>query len=63
MNGRTLTWSYDGIYRLTNETVSADPANKDGDVAYRLDPVGNRLSENSTLNGVYSGSLRLQRRR
>ena len=23
--GRTLSWSYDGIYRLTNETITLDP--------------------------------------
>jgi hypothetical protein len=41
--GRTLTWSYDGIYRLTNETISSDPTGKNGSVGYGLDPVGNRL--------------------
>ena len=44
-NGRTLTWNYDGIYRLTNETVSNDPNNNNGSVAYDLDPVGNRTSD------------------
>ena len=53
--GRTLNWSYDGIYRLTNETISADPANKDGVVAYTLDSVGNRKAIASTLSGVNSG--------
>jgi RHS repeat-associated protein len=56
-NGRTLQWTYDGIYRLTNEAVSADPDNVNGSVAYGLDPVGNRLSETSSLNGVNSGSF------
>jgi RHS repeat-associated protein len=56
-NGRTLQWSYDGIYRLTNEAVSADPNNVNGSVAYGLDPVGNRLTETSSLNGVNSGSF------
>jgi YD repeat-containing protein len=50
--GRTANWTYDKIYRLTNETIGADPANKDGSVSYVLDPVGNRKSSTSTLSGV-----------
>ncbi len=57
LNGRTLNWSYDGIYRLTNETISADPSNKNGVVSYSLDPVGNRLTESSSLSGVNSGTF------
>jgi RHS repeat-associated protein len=55
-NGRALNWSYDGIYRLTNETISLDPhpTPKNGSVDYGLDPVGNRLSQNSTLPGIPS---------
>jgi YD repeat-containing protein len=55
-SGRTLQWSYDGIYRLTNEAVSADPNNVNGSVAYGLDPVGNRSSAVSSLGTVPSGS-------
>jgi RHS repeat-associated protein len=50
--GRALNWSYDGIYRLSTETISSDPAGKNGTVGYGLDPVGNRLSANSTLSGI-----------
>lgn len=56
-NGRFLTWSYDGIYRLTNEQISNDPEKNDGSVSYGLDPVGNRLSMNSSLPGINSGSF------
>ena len=42
--GRTLNWSYDGIYRLTIEQIANDPERNDGSVSYGLDPVGNRLS-------------------
>ncbi|MGD0830804.1 MAG: hypothetical protein ABR907_07665, partial [Terracidiphilus sp.] len=28
--GRALTWSYDNIYRLTNETIADDPTNNNG---------------------------------
>ena len=52
---RTVAWNYDGIYRLTNETIGSDPANKDGSVTYSLDPVGNRKSITSSLSGVNSG--------
>ena len=51
-NGRTLTWNYDGIYRLTNESVTNDPVNNNGSVGYDLDPVGNRLSATSTLPSI-----------
>jgi YD repeat-containing protein len=44
LNGRTLNWSYDGIYRLTDETIASDPADENGSVSYGLDPVGNSLS-------------------
>jgi len=56
-NGRTLSWTYDGIYRLTNETISLDPRSKNGTVDYGLDPVGNRLSQTSTLPGISSGNF------
>jgi RHS repeat-associated protein len=57
LTGRSLNWSYDGIYRLTNEAVSQDPAGKNGAVGYGLDPEGNRLSANSTLSGISSGTF------
>jgi len=56
-NGRTVNWSYDGIYRLTNEAVSLDPHSKNGSVAYGLDPVGNRLSQTATLPGISTGTF------
>jgi RHS repeat-associated protein len=55
-NGRTINWTYDGIYRLTNESITSDPHSVDGSVAYGLDPVGNRLTESSSIAGVNSGS-------
>jgi hypothetical protein len=57
LSGRTLNWSYDGIYRLTNETISSDPSHNNGSAGYGLDPVGNRLSQSSTLPGIPSGSF------
>ena len=48
-SGRTVGWSYDGIYRLTNETISLAPSGKNGEVSYGLDPVGNRTSVTSTI--------------
>jgi RHS repeat-associated protein len=55
-SGRTLTWNYDGIYRLTSEAVQ-DPSGANGEVDYTLDPVGNRTSTNSSLPGVQSVTL------
>jgi RHS repeat-associated protein len=56
-SGRTLNWSYDGIYRLTNETISLDPHSVNGSAGYGLDPVGNRLNQASTLPGIGSGTF------
>ena len=56
LSNRQVTWSYDGIYRLTGETIASAPSGKNGSVTYGLDPVGNRLSEVSSLGGVPSGT-------
>ena len=56
-SGRTLNWNYDGIYRLINETISLDPRSKNGTISYGLDPVGNRLSQTSTLPGILAGTF------
>jgi RHS repeat-associated protein len=56
VTGRTLNWNYDGINRLTQETIADAPASKNGVVSYSLDPVGNRLSDTSSLSGVSSSS-------
>jgi RHS repeat-associated protein len=53
--GRTLAWSYDGIYRLTNETIASDPGGNNGSVSYGLDPVGNRTSATSTFSSLSPG--------
>lgn len=56
LGGRTETWAYDGIYRLTNESIASAPSGDNGAVSYGLDPVGNRLSDSSSLTGIPSGS-------
>ena len=56
-SGRALNWTHDGIYRLTNETITLDPHSNNGSVGYGLDPVGNRLSQTSTLSAVQSGTF------
>jgi RHS repeat-associated protein len=53
-NSRTVNWSYDGIYRLTNETITGDTSNNGGNngyATYTLDPVGNRTSVTNTFSG------------
>jgi RHS repeat-associated protein len=55
-SGRTASWNYDGIYRLTNETISLAPSGHNGSVGYGLDPVGNRLNDTSSLEGVSPGA-------
>jgi uncharacterized protein RhaS with RHS repeats len=61
-SGRTVSWSYDGIYRgprgqvfvrgvvyrLTNETISLAPSHNNGSASYGLDPVGNRTTETAS---------------
>ncbi len=56
-SGRTVNWSYDGIYRLANEVITLDPHSNNGTVSYGLDPVGNRLSQTSSLSGISSGTF------
>jgi RHS repeat-associated protein len=55
-SGRSLNWTYDGIYRLTQEAITSDPHGQNGAVSYGLDPVGNRLSQTSSLSGIATGS-------
>jgi len=56
LGGRTVNWTYDGIYRLTNESIANDPSQNGGNVAYTFDPVGNRSQEVSSISGLSSGS-------
>jgi RHS repeat-associated protein len=56
LSGRTVNWNYDGIYRLTNESIASAPSGDNGAVSYGLDPVGNRLSDASSLSGISSGT-------
>lgn len=52
LSGRTTTWNYDELGRLTTETISADPAGINGSVGYTFDKVGNRLTRTSTIPGL-----------
>jgi len=56
LSGRTVTYTYDDLYRLTNETIANDQHGINGAVSYNYDPVGNRLSRNSSVAGVPSQS-------
>ncbi len=47
-----MNWTYDGIYRLTNETISLAPSGHNGATVYGLDPVGNRTSASSTIQDL-----------
>jgi YD repeat-containing protein len=57
LSGRTVTYGYDDLYRLTSENVSGDPGGKNGVVSYTYDSVGNRLQRNSTLPAVVATGL------
>jgi RHS repeat-associated protein len=55
--GRAVSYTYDALYRLMNESVSGDvAASGGGSVAYTYDAVGNRLSRVSTLEAVLSST-------
>jgi RHS repeat-associated protein len=55
-NGRTTTYSYDDLYRLTGESVAAGAADPvpSGAITYDLDKVGNRLNRVSTMAAIVS---------
>jgi RHS repeat-associated protein len=54
LGGRTVTYTYDDLYRLTNESISNDPHGVNGSESYGYDAVGNRLNRNSSVAGVSS---------
>jgi YD repeat-containing protein len=56
-SGRTVNYSYDNLYRLTNETVASDPNGMNSSIAYAYDPVGNRTQQTSLLPGMTSGGF------
>jgi len=54
-SGRAVSYSYDAVARLTNETIANDPTPaKNGALTYSLDAVGNRLARTSTLAAISS---------
>ncbi len=50
MSGRTVNYSYDNLYRLTQETISGSIMA--GQITYTYDAVGNRMSRNSTVTNI-----------
>jgi len=52
LSGRVVTWSYDNLWQLSNESIAGGSAN--GGVTYGVDAVGNRTSRASSLPGVTS---------
>jgi len=59
LNSRQHAYTYDALYRLTNEKIVAgvaDPGSLGGTIAYTLDKVGNRLARNSSVPSVPSAS-------
>ena len=64
LNGRKVEYEYDGLYRLTKETIT-DAVAGNRVVSYTYDRVGNRLSRNDSVEGVtaytYDENDRLKR--
>ena len=57
LSGRTVTYAYDDLYRLTQETIAGAAARKNGQATYSYDSVGNRTQLSSTLAAVPSTGL------
>jgi RHS repeat-associated protein len=55
-SGRTVQYGYDGIYRLTSETI-AGALTQNGAVTYAYDSVGNRTQVSSTLPAIPATGL------
>lgn len=54
LDGRSVNYTYDDLYRLTNETITNDHSGINGTISYGQDPVGNRLTRNSSVAGIPS---------
>jgi len=50
LSGRVVIWSYDNLWRLTNETIAGSPTA--GSISYVYDNTGNRQSRTSTVLGI-----------
>jgi YD repeat-containing protein len=56
LGGRTVTYTYDNLYRLTSESIASDQHGVNGSAGYSYDPVGNRLNRLSSIAPVPSQS-------
>jgi RHS repeat-associated protein len=55
LSGRTVTYTYDDLYRLTSETIAGDtssPTPQNGVISYTYDAVGNRQQRGSTVPAI-----------
>jgi RHS repeat-associated protein len=50
LGGRSVSYTYDNLYRLTNEAISGGPVN--GSIGYVYDAVGNRQSRTSSVTPI-----------
>jgi len=60
LSGRSVTYGYDDLYRLTGESITcgtAAPGCVSGNVNYTFDNVGNRKQLNSTLPAIAATGL------
>ena len=51
LGGRTVSYAYDDLYRLTSETISGS-SSQNGAISYQYDSVGNRLQRNSSVPAI-----------
>lgn len=52
-----MTYGYDNLYRLMNETIANDTNGNNGSIGYTYDPVGNRTQQTSTSPAITSGTF------
>src|SRR5262249_44701672 len=56
-NGRVVNYSYDALYRLTQEQITSDPVRaNNGTIGYSYDAVGNRLLRTSNIAALPSST-------
>jgi RHS repeat-associated protein len=56
LSGRNVNYGYDGLYRLTSESIAGASA-QNGNINYQYDPVGNRKQLSSTVSAIPSDLL------
>jgi hypothetical protein len=60
-SGRTVNYSYDDLYRLTNETITGGAGGVNGSVTYSYGAVGKPQAKSFHAAGISGRTHELQR--